>query len=115
MKLLYGLSLNNNHVIKSEKICDLKSYPRHLSKTGHSKYTDIGPELSTPDFDKLSVPFVSCWATKSKPHQIFLLYVKLYVQNIPLYLHLVDQIASGAPPPIFSLAPDILLRAFWPV
>ena len=24
--------------------------------TGHSKYTDIGPELCTPDFDRLSVP-----------------------------------------------------------
>ena len=56
MKLLYRLPLNNNHVIKSEKICDLRSYLRHLFKTGHSKYTDIGPELCTSDFDRLSVP-----------------------------------------------------------
>jgi len=56
VKLLYALSLNNNHAIKSEKICDLRSYLRHLFKTGHSKCTDIGPELCTPDFDRLSVP-----------------------------------------------------------
>ena len=56
MKLLYGLSLNNNYVIKSDRICDLRSYLRHLFKTGHSKFTDTGLELCTPDFDRLSVP-----------------------------------------------------------